>query len=97
MDESTTVEQPFAGVPAQWVNADAAAIQALEKGRASKEQQKRAYNFILYRICEVDEFEYRTNDREHAFCSGKRSCGIQIKKLTSVDLSNKIFEEDHGE
>lgn len=86
------VTPPFCGKPAEWKNADAAAIQALEKGKASKEQQKRAYHFILYRICEVDEFEYRTDGRDHAFNSGKRSCGTQIKKLTSVNLA--AFKED---
>ena len=92
---NTTVEQPFAGQTADWANADAAAIQALYKGNATKDQQKRALDFILYRICEVDEFEYRTNDREHVFCSGKRSCGLQIKKLISVNLA--AFKEDRGE
>lgn len=88
----TTITPPFCGIPAQWTNADAAAIQALHKGKATRDQQKRALDFILYRICEVDEFEYRTNDRDHAFCSGKRSCGTQIKKLISVNLA--AFKED---
>lgn len=90
------MEPPFIGIPAVWKNADAAAIQALHKGKANKDQQKRALNFIMYNISECDGFDYRTNDRDHAFGSGKRWVGVQLKKLISINLMADQFKEDHG-
>lgn len=77
-------KQPAGYIPALWTPADAAAIQSCLAGTATPEQQKRAIEWIMYSAASMEEMEYRTNDREHAFVSGRRFVGLQIKKLSNV-------------
>ena len=76
--------QPAAYTPAKWEPADASAIQACLAGCATEQQQKRAIEWIMYAAAGVDDLDYRTNDREHAFVSGRRFVGLQVRKLSSI-------------
>lgn len=85
-------EQPSPCIPAEYENADISAIQALMAGTATPEQQKRALNWIVYRACTTDDVEYRTESRDHAFASGRRFVGLQIRKLMGINLG--IFRKN---
>lgn len=73
--------------PAEWQDADIAAIQALAAGTASPDQQKRALVYIVNVLCATYDMSYRPDsDRDTAFAEGKRFVGNQIVKLTKIDL-----------
>lgn len=72
---------PLPYAPAQYTPADIAAVQALERGEANAEQQMRALRWILLDACQVNEVDYRTESRDHAYASGRRFPGQQIQKL----------------
>jgi len=96
MTDEIKITPPPVYLPPEWKNADVAAIQALVKGKANREQQKRALAFIVYHISDVNNQEYRTNDRDHAFASGRRFVGLQINKMISINLQ-KFLEHETGE
>ena len=84
------IVEPSPHEPSDWEPADATAIQACFNGTANAEQQQRAIKWILYGPCAVDDIEYRTNDRDHAYVSGKRNVGLQIRKLNSINVAAMI-------
>ena len=84
---SKIVPEPLPYLPPSWENADAEAFQALARGEASKAQQQRALNWILYQAANIYDLEYRTDDRAHAFVSGRRFVGLQIVKLLKLNLT----------
>ena len=79
--------EPLPYLPPAWENADAAAFQALAQGKADAGQQQRALNWILYQAANVYDLEYRTDDRAHAFVSGRRFVGLQVVKLLKLNLT----------
>ena len=79
--------------------ADAAAIQALQRGDASPEMQKRALFFIINVVCATYDEPFYNQDaqgqRNTDFALGRAFTGRQLVKLTKVDLSKlKQFEEE---
>lgn len=86
MATKAIVVPPPVYLPAKWENADVAAIQALYGGTATPEQQKRALNWIVAFAAAVDDVEYRTDPHDHAFASGRRFVGLQIRKLIQLNL-----------
>lgn len=78
-------EPPVPYLPATYDVADIAAIQACANGDATPEQQKRAMEWIMYKAANMNDLEYRTDGRDHAFASGRRSVGLQISKLISLN------------
>lgn len=92
MSKTKIVIHPSADFPANWDVADAYAIQALAQGIATPEQQQRALNWIIYNACGTYDSDYRPNEREHAFVSGKRNVGLQLVKLTKVN-TGKLTKE----
>lgn len=81
-------------IPPKYEPADIKAIQEVFRGTADSTQQIRAMNWILFTATGINDFEYRTNDRDHAFASGKRSVGLQIVKMCS--LNPQAFITDMG-
>jgi len=79
--------QPPPFLPAKYAVADVAAIQALVRGDANTAQQQRALNFIVNEIAGTYDLEYRTDERDHAFASGRRFVGLQIVKMTKLNLA----------
>jgi hypothetical protein len=73
--------------PAEWEVADAGAIQALHRGDASPEQQKRALEWIIHRAASTYEASfYPANARVTDFMEGRRSVGNQVIKLLKLNL-----------
>ena len=79
------MREPPPYLPASYELADASAIQALERGEATPEQQKRALNWIIQSAAAVGEFEYRTEERDHVFASGRRFVGLQVQKMIAIN------------
>jgi hypothetical protein len=75
---------PEAFSPATWEVADVMAVQACVAGTATPEQQQRAIDWIVYRAANTDEVEYRPEERDHVFASGRRFVGLQIRKLMAL-------------
>lgn len=73
--------------PAGYAIPDVAAIQALARGDASKEQQQRALNWIIYNAARAYDLDYRPDSRDHAFASGKRFVGLQLVTMLKIEIS----------
>lgn len=83
------VNKKNAPIPtAQWEKADAYAIQALEKGEATAEQQKRALSWIVNNACLTYDFCNKPDqERLAAIFDGRRFAGLQIVRLIKFNLS----------
>jgi hypothetical protein len=81
------VAPPAVYLPADWEISDVSAVQACIAGTATPEQQRRAIKWIVYRAAGTDDVEYRPNDRDHAFASGRRFVGLQIRKLSAINTA----------
>lgn len=79
--------QPPAQLPAEWTEADVAAIQALQRGDATAHQQLLALTWIIEKAANTYDLEYRTDPRDHAFCSGRRFVGLQVVKMLKLSLT----------
>lgn len=77
-------------LPVEYKRSDAAAIQALWRGEATPDQQKRAMDFVLGTICMRLDMSFRPGpdgERQTAFGEGRRFVGNQIVKLAKLPLS----------
>lgn len=77
-------------LPADYEIADAAAIQALLRGDATPDQQRRALEWIVNDCSGYYDLSFRPGeggDRDTAFAEGKRAVGAQIVKLSKLALS----------
>jgi hypothetical protein len=72
--------------PNNYEVADAYAIQALVRGDASPEMQRRAIDWIINRAAHTyDQSFYPADANLTAFAEGMRSVGNQIVKLSKLD------------
>lgn len=72
----------------RWEDADVYAIQALERGEAAPEQQKRALAWIINNACETYGFCDKPDvDRLAAIFDGRRFAGTQIVKLMKINMA----------
>ena len=77
-----------AWLPPKWELADAAALQALARGDATPEQQKRALKFVVETLCGTYDLPYRPESaRDTDFACGKMFIGQQIAKLVNLNLN----------
>lgn len=75
-------------IPAAWDLADVASVQALWRGDANEEQQRRAFNFIVERLCATYDMSYRPSDTDATtFAEGKRCVGLQLVKCIHLNLA----------
>lgn len=75
-------------VPA-WENADAYAMQALNAGTATPEQQARVLRWIIYQACGTYDFcTTPDHDRLSAIFDGRRFAGLQIVKLITINMED---------
>lgn len=77
-------------VPADYDIADAGAIQALGRGDATPEQQKRALKWLIEKACGTYDLSYRPGEegrRDTDFAEGKRFVGSQVVKMLNLNLS----------
>lgn len=86
--------------PVEWTNADANAAQAMERGDATAEQQRRFMAWLLHSAAGLNEVSYRPGglegDRDTAFAEGRRFVALQVRKLLLVNLA-KIQERENAE
>lgn len=74
--------------PAGYEVADVAAIQSLDRGEASPDQQKRALKWIVERACQIGEDAFVPGHPEVTqYIVGRQSPGKQIVKLMKLNLS----------
>ena len=77
-----------AWAPAPYEPADVGAIQALARGEAEPHQQIRALKWIVEAVCGTYDQSFRPeSERETSFAEGRRFVGLQIVKLSKVDIS----------
>lgn len=91
--------QNGAYLPPPYEPADASAIQALLIGEANKDQQQRALKWIIESAAGTYDLSYRPGsdgDRETAFAEGRRFVGLNVVKLTRLNVSKLVRNEEHG-
>jgi hypothetical protein len=81
-------------IPADYELADADAIQALERGDADEQQQRRALTWIVNQAAGTYQFHYYGSERDTAFALGRAWTGMQIVKLTKLNLSALRRKQD---
>jgi len=83
--------------PPAYEDADAIAIQALERGNANMDQQKRALAWIIEKAAGTYEMSYRPGagegDRDTVFAEGRRFVGNQIVKMTKLKVGQLRREQ----
>ena len=87
--------------PAVYAVADASALQALQRGEASPEQQKRALRWILTGPCHTWDMSYRPGHedgrRDTDFAEGARFVGLQVVKLLNAPVDVLRRSEPMGD
>lgn len=74
--------------PAEWEPADASALQALSRGDATPEQQRRALDWVVTRAAMTyDETFVPGQGDVSDFLAGRRNVGTQIVKLLKVQTN----------
>lgn len=77
-------------LPPPWEKADASALQALQAGQATPEQQKRALDWIIRQAAGTYDLAYRPGaedgNRDTTFALGRQFVGQQIVKLLNLAL-----------
>jgi len=83
--------------PPPWEPADAEAFQALQRGEASKYQQQRALEYLIYRAAETYNFPFRPEgDRDTCIALGRQFVGQHIVFLMNLNLSQFLRSGDDG-
>lgn len=74
---------------ADWDDADAAALQALERGEATDAQQKRALAWIIEQGAATYQVAWEPDsERASSFEAGRRFVGLEIVKLLKLNLQS---------
>lgn len=67
---------------------EAYALQALEKGEATSEQQIKALKWIVEKLCGTYDLSYRPDSsRDTDFALGKQFVGLQIVRFIKTNLA----------
>lgn len=82
--------------PAPFEVADAVAIQAVARGEANNDQQKRALKWILESACSLPVWAYRNDERETNVALGRHFVGQQIVGIMKVNISRMKKEESEN-
>lgn len=89
-----SVPQPW--MPPKWDLADAGALQAMARGEADAAAQQRALRWIVEQACGTYDLSWRPEqfggDRSTSFAEGRRFVGLEIVKLTKLNLAE--FRKD---
>lgn len=81
-------------LPKGWTLADVAAIQALQRGEADPEQQKRALDFAIVTLADTYGDTFLDSARESDFAQGKRKVGLLLVMAVKLNLTK--FEAPNG-
>lgn len=87
--ESQAIADHAPWKPPAFDPADAAALQALQRGNATPEQQKRALDWIVLKACATYDFAYRpgpVGERDTNIALGRQFVGQQIVKLLNLKI-----------
>lgn len=83
----------------QWEPADVSALQALRRGEAEPDQQKRALDWIIKHACNAYQPTFHPGQPDaSAFAEGRRWPGLKIVELLTVstrDLLDKQGTHNH--
>jgi hypothetical protein len=83
--------------PAGYKVADAAALQALQRGDATPEQQKRALRWWVEGACATYDMSFRPGGedgrRNTDFAEGRRFVGLQTVKLLNASIADLRHDE----
>ena len=83
------LEENAPWLPVPYDLADAGSLQALARGDASPDAQKRALKWIIEKAAATYEPSYRPGEegeRDSAFAEGRRHVGLNIVKLLKLNL-----------
>lgn len=86
--------------PASIESADAAAFQALARGNATADQQKRALDWLVKKACRTYDMSYRPGEdgrRDTDFAEGQRSIGLQLVKLLNIKIGALTTKTREGQ
>jgi hypothetical protein len=90
---------PAPYTPPPYADADISAIQALHRGEATPEQQKRALDWWINVACATYDLQYRPGgqegERDTSFALGRAFPGQQTVKLLRLNL-NQLRKVKHG-
>lgn len=74
--------------PPKWELPEADALQALERGEASPDQQRLVLKFIIEKVCKTYDMSYRPGSPDDTtFAEGKRYVGNELVRLIKTNLS----------
>ena len=76
---------------------DVAAIQAIARGDADSDQQKKALSFIINQICGTYNASYRQGEdgsRDTAFLEGRRSVGLTLVSACVINIKQMKEPKD---
>ena len=76
---------------------DVAAIQAIARGDADPEQQKKALNFIIKEVCGTYNASYRQGEdgrRDTDFLEGRRSVGLTLVSTCLINIKQMKDPKD---
>jgi hypothetical protein len=74
--------------PPHYDVADVACVQALNRGDATADQQKRALRYVIETLCGTYDMAYRpASPRDTDFALGKAFVGQQMVKFLNMNLS----------
>lgn len=77
-------------MPPAYEIADASAFQALTRGDASPDQQKRVVKWLVHEAARTYDMSFRPGpggERDTAFAEGRRFVGLQVVKMVNLDLA----------
>lgn len=74
-------------LPAPYDKRIVLALQALNAGEASKDQQKAAITYIVETLSNYLDLSYRPDTHDTAFAEGRRYVGAQIMKMMKLNPS----------
>lgn len=73
------------------------ALQALQRGEATAEQQKWCLNFIINQAAGTYNQSFQPDgDRETAFAEGRRFVGLKIVALLHLNTAALLRTKDHA-
>lgn len=77
-----------------WDVPDAAALQALQRGTADADQQKRALDWIIRNGAATYQETFQPDGERHSsFMQGRRAVGLKIVELLSVSTRDLLQKE----
>lgn len=79
------VDAAYAPVP--YDIAEVSACQAMARGEATSEQQRRVLDWLINKAAGTYDMSYRpSSERDTCFAEGRRFVGLQLVKMLNLDI-----------